>query len=166
MLTIGCVSEAEGVAFSPQEVAALSDDDCLVLVQRYAGQAFGHEDYSYIAAGAQMRFDSASIARDADVLVKCAVDMEKDGFHLELMQGKTLICYADLSQDDVLNDRLVREQIATMSVAGMSQEERFKELRSVIGQLTQLKGMEYDRKLGQLRELASSRSQISVEVAK
>lgn len=163
MIRVGCVSEKGDVALTPDQVRALADDGFVVLVQRYSGLHQGFEDSAYIAAGAQMRFDALSIARDADVLVKYEVtDADRD--LLEYLSGKTLLMLMEL-KDDVLTNQLVRDQIATMTVSGIDEGERLETLLSVLGQLAQLQGMEYDRKLGQLRALAQTTAPISAVVS-
>ena len=157
------MSEKGDVALTPDQVRALADDGFVVLVQRYSGLHQGFEDSAYIAAGAQMRFDALSIARDADVLVKYEVtDADRD--LLEYLSGKTLLMLMEL-KDDVLTNQLVRDQIATMTVSGIDEGERLETLLSVLGQLAQLQGMEYDRKLGQLRALAQTTAPISAVVS-
>ncbi|MCZ8077329.1 MAG: alanine dehydrogenase, partial [Paucibacter sp.] len=73
-MLIGCPKEIKNheyrVGLTPASVRELTSRGHQVLVQTQAGAAIGLSDEQYIAAGAQIAADAASIFAKAELIVK------------------------------------------------------------------------------------------------
>jgi alanine dehydrogenase len=115
-LTIGTVTEIKDnenrVGLTPQGVKELVADGHKVLVQRHAGKGAGFHDHEYMDAGAEVRFDAESIAKDCDILVKVKEPIPAEYHLLELLNGKMLYTYLHLSGvPKSLTEKLLAENI-------------------------------------------------------
>jgi alanine dehydrogenase len=115
-VTIGTITEIKDnenrVGLTPEGVKQLVEDGHKVLVQRHAGKGAGFHDHDYTEAGAEIRLDPESIARDCDILVKVKEPVPAEYHLLELLAGKTLFTYLHLSGvEKSLTEKLLKEKI-------------------------------------------------------
>ncbi len=119
-LTIGTVTEIKDnenrVGLTPEGVKELVADGHKVLVQRHAGKGAGFHDHEFMDAGAEIRFDAESIAKDCDILVKVKEPIPAEYHLLELLNGKILYTYLHLSGvPKSLTEKLLAENITAIA---------------------------------------------------
>ncbi|MDP3975812.1 MAG: alanine dehydrogenase [bacterium] len=115
-ICVGTVTEIKDnenrVGLTPLGVKQLVADGHKVLVQRHAGKGAGFHDRDYTDAGAEIRLDPESIARDCNILVKVKEPLPSEYHLLELLHGKALFTYLHLSGvEKSLTEKLIKEKI-------------------------------------------------------
>lgn len=154
-LTIGTVTEIKDnenrVGLTPEGVKQLVADGHRVLVQRHAGKGAGFHDHEYMDAGAEIRFDAESIAKDCDILVKVKEPIPAEYHLLELLNGKMLYTYLHLSGvPKSLTEKLLAENITAIAYETVEDAEGglplLKPMSEIAGVLAVQYGAEYLQK--------------------
>jgi len=109
-MLIGCPKEIKNheyrVGLTPASVRELSSRGHQVLVQTAAGAAIGLSDEQYVAAGAQIVADAASIFARADMIVKVKEPQPQECAMLR--EGQILYTYLHLAPDPEQTAALVK----------------------------------------------------------
>ena len=154
-LTIGTVTEIKNnenrVGLTPEGVKQLVADGHKVLVQRHAGKGAGFHDHEYTEAGAEIRLDPESVAKDCDILVKVKEPIPAEYHLLEHLHGKTLFTYLHLSGvPKSLTEKLLEEEITAIAYETVQDEQGglplLKPMSEIAGVLAVQYGAEYLQK--------------------
>lgn len=101
------------VALTPAGAAGLTGRGHVVMVERGAGEGSGFPDESYGEAGAVVVRDKATIAREADMVLKVKEPLaeEYDLFH----EGQILFTYLHLASEPELTRALTRNRVVSIA---------------------------------------------------
>lgn len=154
-IIIGTISEIKNqenrVGLTPEGAKTLVDDGHRVLVQRHAGKGAGFHDHEYLEAGAEIKLDAESVAKECDILVKVKEPLPAEYHLLEMMRGKTLFTYLHLSGvEKSLTEKLLKEKITAIAYETVQDHEGglplLKPMSEIAGVLAIQYGAEYLQK--------------------
>ena len=97
------------VALVPSGVHTLVEHGHQVLVQESAGAGAGISDVEYMAAGARLVNNAATIFKDAEMIVKVKEPLPQE--YVFLQKGQLLFTYLHLAPDPELTRALLKQEI-------------------------------------------------------
>ncbi len=116
-MIVGLVKEIKNneyrVGLTPDNVRAYVDAGCKVLVETEAGVGSGFENAEYIAAGAEILPDAASVWAAAKMIVKVKEPIECE--YQYLRKDQILYTYLHLAADKPLTDALLKAGTKAMA---------------------------------------------------
>ena len=116
-MKIGCTKELKNheyrVGLMPSNVAILVKEGHEVYIESHAGEGAGFEDNEYIAAGAQVIDDAATIFATCDMIIKVK---EPEECEWDLLRpGQILYTYLHLAPNPKLTNLLLDRKVKAVA---------------------------------------------------